>query len=76
MKLFEYEKQTSRPLVTVQCAGCPTTATIDALSRRGTFAQPLPLNWVLCQSDSNGRLLAWCGQCYFEGRHERKLERV
>ena len=66
---IDLEKTPTAQTATVQCAGCDVTATVPRTSRRGSWSQPIPESWVLCGADAGGRLLAWCRQCVYEGRH-------
>jgi hypothetical protein len=60
----------TRNLVTVKCNGCPTTATEVAIRHANGWPQ-IPLGWCICGETTDGELALWCGQCTFQGRHER-----
>jgi hypothetical protein len=63
-----------RQIVTVKCAGCPTTATEVATPHAGGWPH-LPVGWSVCGETTEGAWALWCAQCTYEQRFDR-LERA
>jgi hypothetical protein len=57
-------------MVKAQCAGCTSTATVQA-RRRHQSLPVIPDGWCAIWENQSGELAIWCGQCRYEGRHER-----
>jgi hypothetical protein len=62
--------QRERLMVKAQCAGCPSTATVQA-RRRDQSLPTIPAGWCAIWENEDGEPAIWCGQCQCEGRHER-----
>jgi hypothetical protein len=63
-----------RQMVTVKCAGCPTTATEVATPHAGGWPH-LPVGWSVCGETTDGAWALWCSQRSYERRFDR-LERA
>jgi hypothetical protein len=61
-------------IVTVKCAGCPTTATEIATPHAGGWPH-LPVGWSVCGETTDGAWALWCSQCTYERWYDR-LERA